>query len=184
MYEYRHMQEARLPIVAELYKRGYSYPSIRREVMARLDLPTYSLQTVSRDVHRLLNEWRKNRITDMDQALQLELERIDDIIREAWGAWDKSKTDYEKRKVKQFKSQSQEMSMSTENPNGGIIKAEQQKEEVICYGDPRYLDVVNRNLAERRKRLGLYSPEKKEVTGDLTFANLLMQTGIIDDKEE
>ena len=60
---------------------------------------------------------------------------------------------------------------------------EQQREEVICYGDPRYLEVVHKNLIERRKLLGLYSPEKKEISGDLSFTNLLMQTGIVDEEK-
>ena len=65
--------------------------------------------------------------------------------------------------------------------NVTTTRVEQQKEEVICYGDPRYLDLINKLLVERRKLLGLYKPEQHELAGELTFANLLMQTGIIDD---
>lgn len=57
-------------------------------------------------------------------------------------------------------------------------KMEQTKENVSNCGDPRYLEVIHKNLSERRKLLGLYSPEKKELTGDLSFANLLMETSV------
>ena len=164
MKDYRQAQIVRLDIIAQLYKRGYSYREIREEVMTRLDLQAYSLQTVHKDVNRLLAEWRETRIENFDHAVQLELERIDEVIKEAWAAWDKSKTDYERKKAKQ------------QGIPGG-------DGEVICYGDPRYLEVIHKNLVERRKLLGLYSPEKKEVTGDLSFASLLMETSAINGEE-
>jgi hypothetical protein len=150
--------------------------------MARLDLKSYSLETVHKDVGRLLKEWRDTRIENFDHTIQLELERIDDIIKEAWAAWDKSKTDYERTKGKQ---QGVPGGGSENGENGGVVtvKMEQQREEVICCGDPRYVEVVHKNLIERRKLLGLYSPEKKEISGDLSFTNLLMQTGIVDEEK-
>ena len=87
---------ARLEIVATLYKRGHSIRSIRAEVMKRLGLKTYAIGTVHSDIQSLLEEWRESRIEDMDLALQLELERIDDTVRELWEQWEKSKTDYTK----------------------------------------------------------------------------------------
>lgn len=182
MKDYRQAQIVRLDIIAQLYKRGYSYREIREEVMARLDLQAYSLQTVHKDVNRLLSEWRETRIENIDHAVQLELERIDELIKEAWAAWDKSKTDYERKKAKQ---QGVPNGGNGENDESGVVtvKMEQQREEVICYGDPRYLEVIHKNLTERRKLLGLYSPEKKEITGDLSFANLLMETSAINEEE-
>lgn len=184
MKDYRQAQIVRLDIIAGLYKRGYSYREIRNEVMARLDLKSYSLETVHKDIGRLLKEWRDTRIENFDHTVQLELERIDEIIKEAWAAWDKSKTDYERKKAKQ-QGIPGGGNDDGESSEGGVItiKMEQQREEVICYGDPRYLEVVHKNLIERRKLLGLYSPEKREISGDLSFANLLMQTGIVDEEK-
>ena len=53
---------ARLEIVAQMYKRGHSYRQIQAEVMKRLDLKAYSLQTIHADVQTLLSEWRESRI--------------------------------------------------------------------------------------------------------------------------
>ncbi len=181
MKDYRQAQIVRLDIIAGLYKRGYSYREIREEVMARLDLQAYSLQTVHKDVNRLLAEWRETRIENIDHAVQLELERIDEVIKEAWAAWDKSKTDYERKKAKQ---QGVPSGGDGESGEGVVtVKMEQQKEEVICYGDPRYLEIIHKNSTERRKLLGLYSPEKKEITGDLSFASLLMETSVTDEEK-
>lgn len=180
MKDYRQAQIVRLDIISELYKRGYSYRDIRDEVMARLDLPSYSLRTVSKDVNKLLEEWRETRIDNTDLALQLELERLDSIVKEAWAAWEKSKTDYERKKAKQ-----QGIPGSSEEENGIItVKLEQQKEEVICYGDPRYLDIIHKALIERRKLLGLYAPEKKDISGGMSFEALLMETGIVENEKK
>lgn len=180
MKDYRQAQIVRLDIISELYKRGYSYRDIRDEVMARLDLPSYSLRTVSKDVNKLLEEWRETRIDNTDLALQLELERLDSIVKEAWAAWEKSKTDYERKKAKQ-----QGIPGSSDGENEIItVKLEQQKEEVICYGDPRYLDIIHKALIERRKLLGLYAPEKKDISGGISFEALLMETGIVEDEKK
>ena len=90
------LKQARLEIVAGMYKRGYSLRKIQSEVVKRLELSSYSLATVHKDVQTLLDEWRENRIEDMDAALTLELERIDETCRELWEQWEKSKTDYNK----------------------------------------------------------------------------------------
>ena len=60
------LKQARLEIVAGMYKRGYSLRKIQSEVVKRLELSSYSLATVHKDVQTLLDEWRENRIEDMD----------------------------------------------------------------------------------------------------------------------
>ena len=179
MLQYRQMQEARLPIVAELYKHGYTYREIREEVMARLGLSSYSSRTIAKDIKRLLAEWREQRLTDTDELVQKELAVIDDIIKEAWIAWNKSKTDKTQRSAKQ-------KGVPGEEGNGTdvvTLQMEQATKELICYGDPRYLDVIDKQAKERRKLLGLYAPEKKEFSGDFSFEKLLMETGTEDEDD-
>lgn len=169
MSDYRRAQILRLDIISELYKRGYTYRAIREEVMARLDLDAYSLQTVHKDVQRLLAEWRATRIENVDLNMQLELQRLDDLIREAWAAWDKSKIDYEHERTRQTgvpgAGGSGQQGASVET-----VKIEKTRENVNACGDPRFLEMVHKLLIERRKILGLYSPEKKEVTGGIAIS--------------
>lgn len=175
----------RMDILSGLYKRGYSYREMRLEVMSRLNLKTYSLQTVKEDISSLLEEWRNTRIEDLDLALQLELERIDTLIKEAWEAWEKSKENYKRVKNAQKGIPgTPELDEDGNEKPGQIVTVEmrQNSEDVIGYGDPRYLDVINRLLIERRKLLGLYSPEKHEMSGEMSFYNMLMQTGQVKDK--
>lgn len=174
---FRTQKLMRMDILSGLYKRGFSYREMRSEVMARLGLKSYSLETVKKDIDSLLEEWRATRIEDLDLALQLELERIDTLIKEAWEAWEKSKENYQKVKA------SQEGVPSTPDGEGDgdgeiiTVKMKQAKEDVVNCGDPRYLEVINKLLIERRKLLGLYKPDQHEMSGELSFYNLLMQTG-------
>lgn len=178
--QYRKEQLIRMDIEAPLYKRGFSIRAITEEVKARLDLPTLSTRTVHKDIKLLLAEWKEYRIANIDEAVQLELERIDEVVREAWEAWDKSKTDYEKKRAKQ-------RGIPGEDNDGNsaviTVSMEQQSEEMVNYGDPRYLEVIHKNLAERRKLLGLYSAEKKEITGK-DGSNLIPQKLSVDEAKE
>lgn len=172
---------ARLEIVAKLYKRGYSIRKIRDEVMRRLDLPTYSLQTVHKDVRTLLDEWRESRLDDLDDALELELQRIDDTVRELWEQWEKSKTDYSKTVSKQKGSPSRDK--DTGQTTIRTFQTERKETEVVSLGNPAYISEIRQQLAERRKLLGLYAPEKKDVQGGISFASFLMESGALDDAE-
>lgn len=156
--ERRQIKEARMEIVASLYKRGHSYRDIRSEVMKRLNLETYSTKTVHSDVHTLLNEWRENRLDNVDFALQLELERIDETVKELWEQWEKSKSDYTKTSSKR---------KGAPADSSGALRTVQKEEtetEVIRLGDTSFISEIRQQLIERRKLLGLYAPEQKEVT--------------------
>lgn len=178
----RQKKLARLEIVATLYKRGYSIRKIQSEVMARLDLKTYSVATVHSDIKSLLEEWRENRIEDMDAALQLELERIDDTVWELWEQWEKSKTDYTKTARKQKGSPTRDE--QTGQTSIRTYQTERTDTEVIRLGDPSYISEIRMQLAERRKLLGLYAPEKKDIQGGMSFASFLIESGMLDEAEQ
>lgn len=170
-------------IVAELYRHGYTYREIREEVKNRLDLPKYSLDTVHRDVQAILAEWRQMRNLHIEELQQLELNRIDEMMREAWAAWDKSKTDYDKKRMRQY-------GKPIEGGNGGeggieTVGMEQSKEEMVMCGDVRYLELINKLSVERRKILGLYAPEKRALV-DTEGKDVLKQIRIevIDSREQ
>ena len=177
---------ARLEIVSQLYKRGYSVRAIRTEVMRSLDLKTYSTGTVHGDIKTLLAEWRESRLEDMDDALQLELTRIDDTVRELWEQWEKSKEDYTKTQRKRKGAPARNANQDNNSGEGGIrtFSVEEKTQEVIRLGNPAYISEIRQQLAERRKLLGLYAPEKKDIQGGMSFSAFLMESGMIDDAEQ
>ena len=185
----RQEREARLEIVASLYKRGHSVRKIRSEVMRRLNLDSYSLSTVQNDIKLLLKEWRESRLDDMDDALQLELTRIDDTVRELWEQWEKSKEDYVKthhrRKGAPVRNEDREGNGNNNNSEGNIrtYSVEEETTNVVGLGNPSYISEIRAQLMERRKLLGLYAPEKREVSGN-SFAAFLMESGMIEEAEQ
>lgn len=163
------MRLARLQIASKLYLRGHSFRAIREEVMRRLDLKTYSLDTVKKDIDILLKEWREERIDDMDASISLELARIDAIIVELWAQWEKSKQDTEKTATKK---------KGAAKRNDGITGIETQAIEetrasVLGLGNVAYISEIRAQLTERRKLLGLYSPEKRAITEEVTITQKL-----------
>lgn len=190
------VKEARLEIVAQLYKRGNSVRKIRDEVMRRLDLPKYSTSTVHSDIQTLLQEWRENRYKDMDDALELELARIDETVQELWDQWEKSKADYVQttrtRKGAPVKNGSgneeggdgQQQQQQPQREQMRTYNVERTEKEVIGLGNTAYIAEIRQQLMERRKLLGLYAPEKREMSGTMSFAQLLMESGKIDEAEE
>lgn len=177
---------ARLEIVSELYKRGYTVRAIRTEVMRRLDISTYSTSTVQGDIRTLLDEWRESRLSDMDDALQLELTRIDDTVRELWSQWEKSKEDYTKtqRKRKGAPERNNGNNNTGDGNNIRTFSVEEKSQNVVGLGNPAYIAEIRQQLTERRKLLGLYAPEKKDVQGGLSFSAFLMESGMIDEAEK
>ena len=173
-------------IVADMYKRGWSISKIAAEVRSRMNT-TCSTRTIWRDIQDLLDEWRSLRINNVDQRLQLELERINDAVCELWEQWDKSKEnwvrEYNKRTgvpVPVTNSKGQPVDDQTEIQT---VKRENTTENVVGLGDPRYIAEIRQQLMERRKLLGLYAAAKTEITGaggkDLFPANEMTREEIM-----
>lgn len=163
------IKQARLEIVGLLYKRGYSIRKIAAEVMRRLDLKACSTQTIHADIHELLSEWRESRLDNIDDAIQLELSRIDDTIRELWDQWEKSKQD---RTVTKNRRKGAPVRENNGNGNNGsnrtserirTLYQEEMTQDIVGLGDVSYISEIRQQLIERRKLLGLYSADKREI---------------------
>lgn len=162
-------REARLPIVAELYKKGLSIRAIREEVNRRLEMGV-SVRTIHNDIKLLLKEWRDSRIGDIDELVSLELERINDCVAELWDQWEKSKENYKRVTNSRTGVPSELMDgRKKKGKNGGgddgeeggenkiiTVKNEQSDTNVVALGNPAYMAEIRQQLSERRKLLGLY----------------------------
>lgn len=146
-------REQRLEIIAPLWRKNWTYAEIRKEVMRRLGKEAYSVGTVCKDVKVLIAQWREQRLNDTEEKITTELARLDQVIREAWEMWEKSKQDYNR------KSQSQ-TGVPVEGEKGQpltikSIQAMMWDAEQRGCGDPRYLDVILKALNQRCKLMGL-----------------------------
>ena len=170
---------ARLEIVSQMFLRQHTVRQIRAEVMKRLNLNTYSTATVQSDIKTVLEELQQHRLDNAEYALQLELERIDETCRELWAQWEKSKEDY----VRTMKKRKGVPQFGDDGGKSKTTQIETSEINVMCLGNVAYISEIRAQLQERRKLLGLYAPDKKEVSGALSFANLLMESGMLDDAE-
>lgn len=162
------IKEARLEYVAQLYKKGYSIRKIATMATDYLEAKKpISPSTIHGDIEFLLKEWRDNRITNIDDATQLELERIDMQVVELWEAWEKSKTNQSLKFSRQKGKLPADLKGKEGESEGKITPTEIEKgvKETVEFGDPRYMTEIRFQLVERRKILGIYSPEKTELTG-------------------
>lgn len=48
------------------------------------------------------------------------------------------------------------------------MKRQQNETNIVVCGNPAYMAEIRQQLVERRKLLGLYAPEKKELSGTVT----------------
>lgn len=144
--------EVRLNIIAPLYLKGWTEKEITKEVRRVIDRPTYN--QAHADIQRLLQCWRSERLTDVDDKITMEVRRLNNVIKEAWEAWERSKESYHERKQLQYGLPKMD---ETGVRQVGIttIKAMMADAERRGIGDPRYLDVILRAENQLCKLLGL-----------------------------
>ena len=137
-------------LISNLYLKGYSYRAIAKVFKEDKDRK-YSLSHVQigEDIKRMLSEWKADRETNIDEWVNIELEKIAKLEQEYWEAWEKSKTDYTKVKHKTGRNYLGE-------------SEEKTIEESIMLGDPRFLAGIERCIQKRCDLLGLDKP--KELT--------------------
>lgn len=170
----RQIREARLQIVSELRLQGKSVRQIADAVTARLQLKKkVSTGTIHSDIKLLLQQWREDNNQNTEEWVQLEVARVDMLIAELYEAWEKSKQDYEQVRQRQERGHFEATEEPAEEGKPAkkkrvpvpYIKQSQSREQVINYGNVGYISEIRKLLEYRAKLLGLYAPDRKEVTG-------------------
>jgi hypothetical protein len=123
--------ELRRRQVVDLYLQGWSQAAIAEHLGV-------GQTTVSLDLRILQKQWRESSIRDFDQLRTIELAKIDLVEREAWAAWQRSQ------------KPAQSAVVNGEGPRNRARKTLKNQ-----YGDPRFLEQVNKCIAQRRALLGL-----------------------------
>lgn len=121
--------------ITDMYLRGIPQMQIAGKL-------TVSQQQVSRDLQVIQRRWRESVIIDFNEAKQKELSRIDILEREAWDAFERSRTERSRTKTGKktgIDGDSTEAHLERENRDG----------------DPRFMDIILKCIAQRSAILGI-----------------------------
>ena len=132
----------RRELVADLYLQGWTQTNIAEEIGV-------GQPTICADLKRIQAQWRDSAVRDFDEAREIEVRKIDRIEREAWAAWERSQKPVQPATTSNDPKQ-RKPRRQMRNP----------------YGDPRFLELVNKCVASRRAVLGLDAPVRTEIQTD------------------
>lgn len=146
----KHIVLERIARIAALYRQGWYQYEIAEDVGV-------STAQVSRDLDAIRKEWLDSSIRNFDESRAEELAKIDNLEREYWAAWEKSKSNYNKKSTKR-KGKARDAAPDY---------MEQTDTEVILMGDPRFLAGIQWCINKRCEILGLDAPKKLEHSGHI-----------------
>lgn len=133
--------------VARLYLEGKTQTEIAGELKV-------SQPTVSEDLAWVRGEWKKSAEFAFGDRVAEELARLDEVEREAWQAWERSKKKLKRVSTKTVKN----VPEASKDP--AVEREEETSVEEGRDGDPRHLNVVMDCIDKRCKILGLDAPLK------------------------
>lgn len=150
--------ESRRCTIAELYLKGIKR---QRELAEQVKVDQ---KTISRDLAVIRQRWRESAVQDWNEAVGEELDRLSQIEREAWEAWQKSRQAKETTTDETITDQDGEVTTGADGtPIAYTTETTKHTLKVEdLYGDPRFLLIIQNCVKERCKILGLYAPEKRE----------------------
>jgi hypothetical protein len=136
--------------VVELYLQGWSQPAIAHHLEV-------SQPTICSDLKAIRQDWRDSAIRDFDELRATELQKLDLIEKEAWGAWQRSQKPAQSAVV---------------TGEGHDQKA--RKSMKHQYGDPRFLQLISHCIGQRRAILGLdvvavTAPQENSLNGNISL---------------
>lgn len=148
-----------LHIISELYLKGrkqYEMPAI----MAKMNIHI-SESSVRRAISLLQEEWRRERIHNINALKQIQLEKIDLLEREYYAAWMRSQRMAVKRVSRS----------GTVGPNSVSEDTETKEKQV---GDPRFLQGIQWCVDKRCEILGINNATRQEAMG-ITVKSIVIQ---------
>lgn len=128
--------------VAERCLEGWT----QREIAEHLGVAQAS---ICQDLKQIRAQWRASAVRDFEAARALELAKLDHLERAAWAAFERSQKPLQTAVVS-GQNQERQTRRSVKNQ----------------HGDPRFLEIVQKCLAQRRTLLGLEAAPREEKEDD------------------
>ncbi len=132
--------------VGELYCRGLSQKEIAKELGIHVT-------TVCKAMKIAIEQWKGKLEETAEEIKAIQLAKIDAVEEEAWQAWERSKKNAIERKRKVIVD------------DEGKETVERLHGENKRDGDPRWLDLITKQIALRLKVLGILEPKAEMQSG-------------------
>jgi hypothetical protein len=141
---------------SNLFLRGYTYREIAEE-LNKVNAEngsnyTITAQAIFIDIKNLLIDWKRERMDNIDDYITQELRKLDKIEVELWCAWEKSKKEKSKSKMRK---------LSGRNDKVYCTNVEEATETTP--GNPKFLDLLLNVQQRRAKMLGFDAPIKIDI---------------------
>lgn len=159
-------------LISELCLKGYTQQRISNEINSRYKQSgskvTITVASVTKDLKEIKNEWQSSANENMAEHKIIELKKIDALEREYWDSWQKSIQKDTKRTI----------SKKISYRGGEEIRQSESKEEDY-FGDPRFLDGINKCIEKRCNILGLTRQEEATTSSSIIITIEESTVGLI-----
>lgn len=143
--------------IAQRWNRGDTHTKIAHDLETKWPEYKTDRSWVSREMTKMLDEYREQYLSDIDSYLAKTLMHIDHLEAEAWDAWERSK---QGRRRTEQEIDPGDMEAGTE---ARVIRATNRVDSNV--GDPRYLDTVKWCIEQRMKLQGLGREREDQLGG-------------------
>lgn len=159
--------------VSKLYLQGFTFFGMENWIKANTGL-SISRKMCSTYVKEMLDEWHFERIDDVDKWITAELKGLNDVEREAWAAWEKSKQDKTKSVTRKRGKLPAGKSQTITTTN-----VENYDEVTSGTGDPRYLEIIKDCKLQRLQYLtkGTFGKEDNNTN---VYMQQVIEIGVVE----
>lgn len=145
-------------IITDLYLKGNSYRKIAQTLEDEANIKI-SFVMVGNYVNKMLEEWKQERVSKIDDLKTIELTRIAKLENTYWQGWERSlgtkkkNTDRQRAKPKVSVDR-----LGNRSESMDVQQAEKSIYTEETFGDPRFLDGIKWCIQMRCKILGIEAP--------------------------
>jgi hypothetical protein len=146
-------------LIARMYVRGKSQHDMAIELSHHYDNVRISPGAIGSDLKAIRQAWLQSTLIDFNAAKSKELARLDEMEREAWDAWERSK---EKHVRIEYEISDDQVPFSADKI--ADVKRKKRKKVIeATVGDIRYLEMIERTITARCNIMGLFEAQRIQV---------------------
>ncbi|MCJ7759631.1 hypothetical protein MUP59_00610 [Candidatus Bathyarchaeota archaeon] len=146
-------------IVARMYVRGKSQHEMLMTINSMYPDRPISSKTINHELQVIRNSWLNSTLVDFNSAKAKELARLDEMEKEAWDAWERSK---EKHIRIEYDVADDQVPFSVDKI-ANVTRKRKHKIIEATVGDIRYLTMIESAIKMRCDIFGLFEAKKVQV---------------------